>query len=219
MKAFISAGGKGTRLVSVTNDEIPKPMALLNGKPILLHAVESLKKHGVTELYISVGHLREKITGFFGDGGKFGVKINYIIEDAPLGSCGALYYVKDKIKEDFIVCSGDALFDVDLKSMLAYHKSRKSDLTLICRPNNHPFDSDLVLQDKSGRVSGFLLKNQPRGIYKNVANAGFFAVSPNALSFFKEPSKASMEHDFICGLIRGGKRVFGYPSTEYIKDM
>ena len=219
MIAFVMAGGKGTRLSSVTKDEIPKPMVSLCGKPILQHAIENLKKYGVNEIYISVGHLHEKIEEYFKDGQNFGVKIHYIIEEFPLGSAGALFYVKDKIKEDFVVCSGDTLFDVDLKSMLSFHKKNKSDVTLICRPNNHPYDSDLMVVDENKKVTGIISKNLERDFdYQNLANAGFFILSPNSLQFFTEPKKFGMEHDFIVSLIKIGK-VFAYDSTEYIKDI
>jgi histidinol-phosphate phosphatase family protein len=220
MKAFIMAGGKGTRLSAITNDEIPKPMVLLAGIPLLQHAIENLKKHGVTEIYISVGHLYENIIDHFGDGKKFGVKIHYIIETTALGSAGALYYVKGKINEDFIICSGDTLFEYDLSKMMAFHKKNNADLTLVGRPNNHPYDSDLVLLGENSRVLGFDKKtNTNRGDYKNIANAGFFIANPSTLSFFAEVKKVGMEHDFITGLINNGSRVFAYNSTEYKMDV
>ena len=130
MQAYILAGGKGTRLHEITKDEIPKPMANLMGKPILERTIEILKKNGIVDLFISVGHLYEKITEYFGDGSKFGVNIEYVIEDKPLGSGGALYYLKDKLKDDFVICSGDVLFNIDIEKMYNFHKQNNSVATL-----------------------------------------------------------------------------------------
>ena len=90
MKAVIMAGGKGTRISSITNDEIPKPMLKIGDKTILEHQIECLKKSNVDEIIIVIGHLGEKIKTYFGDGSKLGVKISYYEEDPnkPLGTAG-----------------------------------------------------------------------------------------------------------------------------------
>ena len=220
MKALILAGGKGTRLLDLTNNLIPKPMAELKGKPILQWTIERLKENGITELFISVSHLREKIIDYFEDGSKFGVKIEYLIEEEPLGSGGALYYLKGKIEGDFIVCSGDVLFNIDIPRMVEYHKNNNAIATLFTHPNLHPFDSDLVVSDKNGRVTKFDSKHNIRNYYyKNNVNAGFFVINEKALDYFKEVKKCNMEHDFIQSLIDEGKNVFAYKSPEYIKDV
>lgn len=220
MKALIMAGGKGTRLAEITKDELPKPMAKIAGKPIVLWSIENLRDQGVDEIYLSVGHLREKIMDYFGDGEKFGVKINYLIEDEPLGSAGALFYLKDKMDDDFIVCSGDAIFDINIKKMLDYHKKKHSILTMLIHPNLHPYDSDLVVCDANGKVLAFDKKNNVRNYYyNNNVNAGYFIVNPVALGYFKEKRKVSMEGNFIQSLIDGGNEVYAYQSAEYIKDV
>ena len=102
MKAVIMAGGKGTRLQRIAKD-IPKPMFPILDKPILLYQIESLKSCGITEITLIVGYLGNIIQDYFGDGEKYGVKTDYIVEDTPLGSAGSLYYLKDKIKDDFFL--------------------------------------------------------------------------------------------------------------------
>ncbi len=220
MQAFILAGGMGTRLHGITNDEIPKPMAILCGKPILQWTIENLKQNGITEFYLSVGHLHEKIMEYFGDGEKFGVKIHYVIENEPLGSGGALYYVKDKMKGDFLVCSGDILFDIDLDRMMKFHKDHNALITLLYHPSQHPQDSDLVVLGNNFQVLKFDLKNLVRNYYfKNYANAGFFIIDSKALEYFTEVKKVNMEHDFINSFVGKEGRVFGYQSPEYAEDV
>lgn len=220
MKALISAGGFGTRLVGLTGGEIPKPMVEICGKPILLYAIETLKNNGVDEFFISVSHLPEKIIGYFGDGFKFGVKINYIKEESPLGSGGALYYLKGKVNDDFIVCSGDVIFDIDVKKMLAFHKRKKAAATLFTHPNSHPYDSDIIVCDRNKRVKSIDLKTNKRDYaYFNNVNAGFFVFSPETLGLLSAPVKMNLERDFITRLIRSGERVYAYKSPEFIKDV
>lgn len=219
MKAYILAGGFGSRLVEVTKNLVPKPMAKIAGVPLLERAVLNLKENGIKEFFISVSHMSEKITEYFGNGEKFGVKITYIFEDTPLGSGGALYYLKGKVNGDFIVCSADTVFDIDVFRMHAYHKRKKAVATLFTHPNLHPYDSDIVQTDRYGKVTGFMLKNGVRNdYYKNNVNAGFIILNSKALEDLKAPTKMNLEHDFISGLIDGGERVYAYKSAEYIKD-
>ena len=214
------AGGKGTRLIELTKDMVPKPMIMLNNKPLLQYAIDNLIKYNIDEIYISVGYQHNKIIDYFGNGEQLGVKINYIIEEEPLGSGGALYYLKGKVKGDFVVCMGDALFDIDIPKMLQYHKDNNADITMLTHPNSHPYDSDLIICDDNNRVVKIDKKNNVRNFYyKNNVNAGFFIVNANTLAYFDVLKKVNMEGDFINQLINDNKNVFAYHSTEYIKDV
>ncbi len=214
------AGGKGTRLWSINNDMIPKPLTQIAGKPIIELGIERLKENGVDEIFISISHLGDKIKDYFGDGHNFGVIIHYIEEKTPLGSGGALYYMKPFIDDDFIVCSGDVIFDINIAKMIKYHQDNQSMITLFTHPNSHPFDSDLIICDETGLVTGFDSKNNVRDYYyQNNVNAGFFIVSPKALDYFDEPKMVSMEHDFINHFVVGEDKVYAYKSSEYIADV
>ncbi|MCM1289909.1 MAG: HAD-IIIA family hydrolase [Corallococcus sp.] len=219
MKALILAGGKGSRLAALTKGLIPKPMAVLCGKPILLHAVERLRENGITELFLSLGHLHEVIEDYFGDGTQFGVHIRYIVENEPLGSGGALFYLKEEMDDDFVVCPGDAIFDVDFARMAAFHKEKNSYVTMFVHPNLHPYDSDLIISDASGKVTEINYKNSLRDFYySNAVNAGILMVSPRALSFFDKRKYVNMEKDFVSHFVPLGK-VYAYKSAEYVKDV
>lgn len=93
--AVIQAGGKGTRLIKLTGDNIPKPLLKVNGKPMIEWQIENIRKYGVRNFVIIIGHLGEKIKEYFQDGSKLGVRIEYVEEKEPLGSAGALYYLKE----------------------------------------------------------------------------------------------------------------------------
>ena len=218
-RAVIMAGGKGTRLASVTGGEIPKPMVPVLGKPILEHQLEALRAGGVEDFTFVVGHLHEKIEEYFGDGSRFGVTVRYLVEREPLGSAGALFLLKESMKEDFFLVFGDTIFDIDLARMMEYHRAKGAGITLLAHPNSHPYDSDLVRTGTDGRVTGILGKTAPRDFfYHNLVNAAFFVLSPRALAPLSAPEKLDMEKGLIAARIKEFGDVFAYETAEYIKD-
>ncbi len=222
MKAVIQAGGKGTRISSITGDNIPKPMLEISNYPILYHQIMNLKKSGIKDITIIVGHLGNIIQEYFEDGKKFGVNITYVVEDPnkPLGTAGALYYLKNKIDDDFIFLLADVFIDIDFKKMEYFHYKNDADVTLLTHPNSHPYDSDLVVSDKNNKVLKFDHKTNDRTKYNyhNLVNAGVMIFSKETLNYIQEEKKYSYEKDIIAPLIKNGK-VFSYKSSEYAKDM
>lgn len=219
IKTVIMAGGRGARIAKI-NSEIPKPMLPINGKPVLEHQIECLKAQGVTDFIITVGHLKDAIINYFGNGEKLGVNIDYFEEEVPLGNAGALRYLGDKLKDDFLLINGDIMFDIDVSKMLSVHKNSPSMITLYTHPNSHPYDSGLIVVDKkTRRVVEWLTKEDIRPeYYKNNVNAGIHIISPSVLVCFPEKDKVDLDRDIIRPLISGGK-VFSYQGPEYIKDM
>lgn len=131
MKTVIMAGGKGTRITSIASD-IPKPMIKINGIPVLEREINNLKEQGFTDIIITVSHLGNIIMDYFGDGSKnspitgkpFGVNIEYYFEDTPLGNAGALFKIKDKLTEDFLLLNADAIFDIDFNRFVDFHRKQ-----------------------------------------------------------------------------------------------
>lgn len=211
------AGGKGTRVASVS-DAIPKPMLPICGKPVLLHQLECLKRQGITRITLTIGHLGEQISDFFGDGSRFGVQIDYIQEKEPLGTAGALYYLKGKVTDDVILINGDLIFDVDLHRMMEFHKNHKATVTLLAHPNDHPYDSGIIQADSDGKVTGWSTKEDKRGWYHNCVNAGIHVISPALLEKLDGPRKIDLDRDILKPGIPSGQ-IFVYRSPEYVKDM
>lgn len=221
MKAVIQAGGKGTRISEITGDVIPKPMLEISGYPILYHQMMNLKKNGITDITVIIGHLGNVIKDYFGDGKQFGLNISYIEEDPqkPLGTAGSLYFLKDKLKENFVFLLADVFIDIDFEKMEQYHIANNADVTLLTHPNGHPFDSDLVVEE-GGVVKAFDYKSNDRTTYnyKNLVNAGIMIFSPSVFKYLTELRKYNYEKDIIVPLINEGK-VVSYKSSEYAKDM
>ena len=226
MKTVIMAGGKGTRISSIASD-IPKPMIPINGMPVLEREIASLKEQGFTDIIITVSHLGNIIMNYFGDGSKispvtgepFGVKIEYFYEKEPLGSAGALFQMKDKLTEDFLLLNADSIFDVDFNRFVAFHKAHGGLVTLFTHPNNHPYDSGLIISNNDGTVKKWLSKEEERPLYyKNRVNAGLHILSPKVLDMEITTPKVDLDRQILKPLANTGK-MYIYDSPEYVKDM
>ena len=239
MKTVIMAGGKGTRISTIAH-EIPKPMIPVEGKPVLEHELESLRDQGFVDVLITVSHLGDKIMAYFGDGsgispatGKpFGVHIEYYVEKEPLGNAGALFKIRDKLDEDFLLLNADALFDVDFKRFVAFHETHGGLVTLFTHPNSHPYDSGLIVADQRGVVMQWLTKEEVHPhYYHNRVNAGLHILKPEVLDRTGidplvvgtlgrngKPVKVDLDRQILKPLAGTGE-MFCYNSPEYVKDM
>lgn len=218
MKVVIMAGGKGTRISSVASD-IPKPMIKINGKPVLEREIECLRSQGFTDIIITVSHLGNIIMDYFKDGSDFGVKIEYFFEKEPLGNAGALYQIKDKLTDDFLLLNADAVFDVDFNRFVDYHREKGGLVTLFTHPNSHPYDSGLIIADDNGRVLKWLAKEDDRPrYYRNRVNAGLHVISPKVLEKKIDTPKIDLDRQLLKPL-SGTGQMFVYDSPEYVKDM
>lgn len=226
MKVVIMAGGKGTRISSVFSD-IPKPMIKIDGIPILEREIMCLKEQGFTDIVITVSHLGKIITDYFGDGTgnspvtniPFGVHIEYYFETEPLGNAGALFKLKDKLKDDFLLLNADALFDIDFNRFVEYHIRKGGLATLFTHPNSHPYDSSLIVADRDGHVEKWLSKEDERPeYYRNRVNAGLHILSPELLEQDINSPKVDLDRQILKPLAGTGK-MYVYDSPEYVKDM
>ncbi len=226
MIAVIMAGGKGTRIASISRN-IPKPMLPIEGVPVLERELECLCSQGFTEVILTVGHLKDAIIDYFGDGsglspatGKpFGVKIDYFEETEPLGNAGALYELRDRLAEDFLLLNGDAIFDVDFNRFVDAHRRMGGLATLFTHPNNHPYDSGLIIADKGGAVVEWLTKEDERPRwYKNRVNAGLHVLSPKLFEVRPDTPKVDLDRQILKPLAGTGE-LHCYDSPEYVKDM
>ncbi len=226
MKVVIMAGGRGTRLSSLTS-EIPKPMVKIEGKPVLEHEIECLREQGFTDIIITVGYLGSIIMDYFGDGTKispvtnkpFGVNIEYYFEQIPMGNAGALFKIKDKLKSDFLLLNADSMFNIDFNKFVKFHESHDGLVTLFTHPNSHPYDSGLIIADKNNSVVKWLAKEDERPkYYKNRVNAGVHIISPKLLENKIDAPKIDLDRHLLKPLAGTGQ-MFCYDSPEYVKDM
>lgn len=218
MKVVIMAGGKGTRISELFPD-IPKPLIPICGKSVLEHEIECLREQGFVDIILTVSHMAEKIIDYFGDGSKVGVHIEYFVEDKPLGNAGALFKLKDKLTDDIFLLNADSVFNIDFNRFAEFHRKKGGLVSLFTHPNDHPYDSGLIIANADKSVKKWLAKEDKRPeYYKNRVNAGLHILSPKLLE--KEINLPKIDLDrHILRPLEGTGKMFCYDSPEYVKDM
>ncbi len=225
------AGGKGTRISELFPD-IPKPLIPIDGVPVLEREIISLRNQGFDDLILTISYMSDKIKDYFGDGSKWNVHIEYFVENIPLGNAGALFKLREKFgDDDFLLLNADAIFEVDFKRMIQFHKNKNALVTLFTHPNSHPYDSGLIIADRDLSVKQWLTKEETRPEwYKNRVNAGLHVINAKALDMVdidtdmigKEVDGKIVKVDLDRQVLKPlcGKNVmYCYDSPEYVKDM
>jgi histidinol-phosphate phosphatase family protein len=215
----ILAGGKGTRLRTVTGD-LPKPMAPIAGVPVLEHQVRTAARDGFDDIIFLTSYRSDVIHDHFGDGSQWGVRFRYLIDESPLGTAGATLAVLDQLADEFLMLYGDVMHDVDLRTFAdAHHPGTAA--TLFVHPNDHPQDSDLVEITPDGLITAFHGYPHPAGVYRrNIVNAGLYALSREALKRYTAlQEKLDFGKDLFPRMLADGLDLRAYFSREYIKDM
>ncbi|MDD5111102.1 MAG: sugar phosphate nucleotidyltransferase [Candidatus Altiarchaeota archaeon] len=204
--AVLLAGGKGTRMRPFTY-EIPKPMIPVQGRPLIQHLVELLRKYEVQEIVFSVGYMKDKIREYFGNGSKFGVNITYTEEDHELGTAGPLNFLKDKLTDTFLMLNGDVLANIDLKDFASFHKEKKGIATIALTgvPDPSRFG---VARLKGDNILEFIEKPAPGKEPSSLINAGVYLLEPEVLKYIPA-GRAMMEKDVFPKLAKKGL-LYGY---------
>ncbi len=207
-KAFILAGGKGTRLRPITY-EIPKPMVPIKGRPLLEHTLDLLKKYDIRDIIISIGFLGHKIKEHFGNGSKFGVKITYVEEDSPRGTAGALRLAKELLSDgDFIMINGDNLFNIDLDKMMRDHFNNKTVATIALTSVSDPTKYG-VARLQGNKILEFIEKPSLNEAPSRLINAGVYMLSPKIFNYIPDKDFSMIETEVFPKLIEDDQ-FYGY---------
>jgi NDP-sugar pyrophosphorylase family protein len=209
--AVVMAGGYGSRLRPFT-DATPKPMLPVGDKPLLERTIEQLRLAGIIDVHISTFYLHEKIVEHFGNGADFGVNLNYVQEERPLGTAGALGLM-GRPERTTLVINGDILTTVDFRAMTEFHRGHNADLTVAVRlyEINVPYG---VVDCENERVVA--LREKPT--QKFFVNAGIYLVEPSAWNFIAAGERMDMTQ-MIDRLIAANAAVISFPVREYWLDV
>ena len=188
MKAVIIAGGLGTRLRPLTNNT-PKPMLPIGEKPILEHLVNWTKKGGIKSVILCVSYLRESIEDYFGDGEKFGVKIEYAISKKQLATAGQLKTAEKFIDDDFVCMYGDSIFNFSLRSMIKQHSIKKPFVTMSLNEYKTTLPYGVIETSKKGKVVNW---NEKPEIKANV-NMGCYIMNPQVFNLIPKNKSYGMD--------------------------
>lgn len=218
MKAVIMAGGKGTRLRPICESE-PKPMTRLLGRPLLEHIIELLRRNGFKELCITLAHQPKCIMDYFGSGERFGVSIEYRVEDTPLGTAGGVAACADFVgNEDFLVISGDAACDFDLLRLAREHKAHGGLVTMALYPHSEPLRYGTVITNNGGTVISFIEKPCWERVVTDLVNTGVYMLSPEVLQAVPQGAVFDFAKDLFPMLTEKGT-IFGVPIEGYWCDI
>jgi len=213
MKAVILAGGLGTRLRPYTKT-LPKPMLPLGGKPILEYEIEWLKKDGIKEIVICVSYLRKKIENYFGDGSKFGMKIEYAISSKPLATAGQLKTAEKFIDDTFVCLYGDSIYNFSLRNMISYHKKSKSNITMSLYDYKFNLKYGVINTKNNGKVTSWDEKPE----YSAKINIGCYVMEPEVFQLIPKNRQYGMD-DVIRKTLAKKKKVGSVISKKGFIDI
>ena len=215
MEAIILAGGFGTRLKTLVND-VPKSMALVNGKPFLEYILNFLSGQGIQKVILSVGYMNDAIQSQLKNHYK-NILISYAIEEEPLGTGGGILNAL-KIVEGTraVVLNGDSMFRIDLNALHNLHETNKADITLALRYLEDTSRYGSVKIDQTKQITGFTEKGTEAS--PGYINGGIYLINKEFFNAHKFPEKFSIEKDCFEKLF-SRSRMFGYPARGYFLDI
>jgi NDP-mannose synthase len=212
MKAVVLAGGKGTRLAPYTR-VFPKPMMPIGDKAILEILLHQMRRAGIDEVILTVGHLAGLMRAFFQDGSHLGVHIRYSYEDHPLGTAGPLALVEG-LTETFMVSNGDVLSTLDLAQLIAFHKEQGGVATIATHHRKVHIDLGVIEVNGDYGIKDYIEK--PTIPYQ--VSMGIYIFEPKALQYIPRGSYLDFP-DLIKLMLKNGERVVAYPFTGYWQDL
>lgn len=222
MKAIIVAGGRGERLKPIT-DKIPKPMVDVNGKTILEYTIDLLKNNGISDLIMALCYLPKVIVDYFGDGKKFGVKIQYTFEDPnyPLGSAGAIRESEKFIDDDFIVTYADILRKLDVKEMIKHHQNNNSTATINVYKRYGSDPKSMITIDANDKVVDFKERPTLDEIKDEYvfANASFYIFKKKIFDFINKDGPVDFGKDVFPLMIKRNEQINVFKSDDYFIDI
>jgi len=218
MQAVVMAGGEGSRLRPLTINR-PKPMVSIVNKPCLGHIFDLLQRHGITDAFVTLQYLASQIQDSFGDGGSVGMRLRYSVEETPLGTGGSVRQIGEGLEGTFLVISGDALTDIDLSAVIAFHKDRKAAVTLCLYHVPNPLEYGVVITNEDGRITKFLEKPSWGEVFSDTINTGIYVIEPRVLERYKVGEAFDFSKDLFPQLLADGEPLYGYIASGYWTDV
>ncbi len=219
MKAMILAAGVGSRLDPLTRN-VPKPMVPILNRPVMEYLIELLKKHGFTEIMVNLHYLGDHIREYFGDGSRFGVRIEWSVEDQLWGDAGSLKRVEDFFRDEtFLVIGGDDLTDMDLTRLVKTHHEKKALATIALSLVDDPSEYGIVLMNEESRITRFLEKPKGEVIFSNTANTGVYVFSPEIFELIPHGVFYLFGKQVFPLLLDQKMPLYGHLTAAYWKDV
>jgi len=213
MKAVILAGGLGSRLRPFT-EVIPKPLLPFGEKSLMEIQITGLRDHGFDEIYVATNHMADFVEAFLGDGSKYGVKLTFSREAKPLGTCGPLTLIKDKLTQPFLLVNGDILTKLDFRALYDFAVRQDSLLTVATKIISHPFRFGNVVVDANNHIVE--IEEKPDLNFEILS--GIYGMKPGIFELIPENVYFGMD-SLLKEMIGQGHAVSRYIIQEYWLDI
>ncbi|MER6845651.1 NDP-sugar synthase [Streptomyces platensis] len=222
-EAILLVGGKGTRLRPLTV-HTPKPMVPAAGVPFLTHQLARARAAGVEHIVLATSYLAEVFEPYFGDGSALGLHLEYVTEEEPLGTGGAIRNVASRLHsgpdDPVLIFNGDILTGLDIAALVGTHRTSGADVSLHLTRVEDPRAFGLVPTDDTGRVTAFLEKPQtPEEIVTDQINAGAYVFNRSVIDTIPAGRPVSVERETFPGLLADGAHLQGMVDSTYWLDL
>lgn len=217
LTAVVLAGGEGTRLRPLTND-LPKPILPVANRPFFEYMLDHLRESGVTRVIMALGYRAEPLIESFGDGGAYGLMIDYVVEEKSLGTSGAVRALLPELKETFLVLNGDCVTEIDIAAMVEQHVERREYATLAVHTVDDPSRYGVVVIDGIGYVNRFVEKPPGPRFPAHTVNSGVYALEPEMFNFIGD-GFSMFEKDLFPTALMSGVELGTFPWDGYFMDM
>ncbi len=220
MKAMIMAGGFGTRLRPLTLG-LPKPMVPMGNKPMMEHVVNLLKKYDFDHILSLLYFQPEAITEYFGDGSKFGVKMEYLLAEDDFGTAGSVRNAYEQFfkGERILIISGDVLTDFDLSTVISFHEDKKADATMVLTQMENPLAFGVVITESDGRISRFMEKPTWGEVFSDQINTGIYVLEPHVTEQIPYKEFYDFSGDLFPKMLKENQKLFGCNIQGYWRDV
>lgn len=208
----LMVGGLGSRLRPLTNN-CPKPLLKIGSKPILETILENFLEYGFENFYFAVNYKAEMIKKYFGNGSKFGAKIQYLHEEKRMGTAGALSLLKTPQKEPILIMNGDLLTKVNFQHLLDFHTTHQSKATMCVREYSYQIPYGVIEINK-----GQIVHLQEKPVCSSFVNAGIYVLNPEILEMIPQDTFFDMP-DLFNKVIEKKYRTAAFPIREYWMDI
>lgn len=214
IKGLILEGGEHSGMLPLTLNT-PKPLLPIGNIPLLLYQIHQFKKAGITEIILSLSYQPRKVRDVFGDGGRFGVVLRYVVESTPVGTAGAVKKAAHLIDDTVVVINGDILCETPIRRIIEFHRAKKSQLTVAAAQVENPRPYGAIEIGKGDRVKAFREKPRGRTVASNSINAGIYVLETTVLDEISADVPTSFETDIFPRASAGGSKFYAASISEY----
>lgn len=218
MDAVVMAGGRGVRFRPFTEYR-PKPMIPFLNRPVMEYMIEKLRDAGFKRVIVLLGPLSEMVTEHFGNGKRYGVEIEYIHENEPYGTAGAVKRAAEYLDDAFLVVSADTITEISLRKFRKFHSDKGGKINIALSQIENPYQYGIALLDERDRIYKFLEKPRKSQVFSNLVNAGIYIIEPEIFNLVPSKRMFDFSKDLFPLLLRKSETIYGYEFSEYWADI